>query len=51
MKKQWGAGILSSEHRRIVSGAAEEGRQVAPSVRECVCAAAGLLSYRIDYPD
>lgn len=51
MKKQRGAGISSSEHRRLVSGAAEEDRQVAPSVRECVCAAGGLLSYGIDYPD
>lgn len=51
MKKQWGAGILSSVHQRIVSGAAEEGRQVAPSVRDYVCTAGGLLSYRIDYPD
>lgn len=51
VKKQWGAGILSSVHQRIVSGAAEEGRQVAPSVRDYVCTAGGLLSYRIDYPD
>lgn len=36
VKNQCGAGILRSEHRGIVSGAAEESRQVAPSVRECV---------------
>lgn len=49
VKKQRGAGISSSEQQRIVSGAAEERRHLAPSVsvRLAGCSLTGLIT-RID---